>query len=96
MVQINVTTSPVDALQTVNDLTMVNGIQLLGTGILVFVWWIAYSRSKDRDQRGAIASATFFTSLVGIAMTMVGLLSDEIVGALIALTLISIYFILER
>jgi uncharacterized membrane protein YfcA len=96
MVTLNATTSPVNALQTINNLTVVNGYALLSLGVLAFVWWIAYTRSKNRDQRGAIAAATFFTSLVAIGMTMLGLLPDEIIAGFIALTLISIYFLMER
>lgn len=96
MVQLNVTTSPANALQTVNNLTYVNGWPLLSLGILVFVWWIAYTRSKNRDQRGAIAAASFFTSIIGIGMTMLGLLPDAAIVGLLAITLGSTYFLMER
>jgi len=96
MVTLNATTSPVDALQTVNDLTIVNGIPLLSMSILFFIWFIIYYRSKGNDPRGALAAATFFTSIIGILLSFLGLVPDQITGLLIAGAILSIIPLINR
>lgn len=78
MVSLGVTTGPIDALQTINDLTYWNGVPLLATGFLVMLWLIVFSRVKNRAAGGrAIAASTFFTMLMAYPLSFLGLLPDS-------------------
>lgn len=91
MVYINVTTSPVNALQTVNDLTIVYGAHMFADTVLIIVWLIVFTRTKAYEgTRANIAVASFFTTLMALPLAFLGLLSDVELGVLIALTALSL------
>lgn len=89
MVSLNMTTGPVNALQTINNLTVAYGIPLFGTSILVFIWIIVYMRSRERSPRAAIAGASFFTMVIGIIFMFLGLVPDIVGGFLIGICILS-------
>lgn len=96
MVYLNVTTSPANALQVVNNLTIVEGIPLLSTTILVFIWFIVYYRSKERNPWGSVSVASFFTCIIGFMLAFLGLVPDVMVGVLIAVSVLSIIPLINR
>lgn len=92
MVQLNMTTSPSNALQTINNLTIVNGVPLFALTILFFIWIIIFMRTKEKSVRHAIAGASFFTSIIGIIFAFLGLFpngSDIYVGMLVGIAILS-------
>jgi len=97
MVFTNVTTSPVDALQTVNDLLVVKGVPLFSVTVVVLLWVVVYLRSSAREgARVGLASASFFSALVGSFFVYLGLLPDISLMVVVALSLVSLIPLINR
>lgn len=97
MVFTNVTTSPVDALQTVNNLLVVKGIPLFSVSLVVLLWIIVYMRSSAREgARVGLASASFFSALIGSFLVYLGLLPDISLMVLVGLSLLSLIPLINR
>lgn len=96
MVYLNATTSPTNALQTINNLTYINGIPLLSVSILIFIWFIIYIRTPTRDVKSNVAAATFFTTIIAIAFRFLGLLPDQTLSFTIAIGLLSLIPLFNR
>lgn len=96
MTSLNASTSAVNAIQQVNNLTIVGGVPLFGVSILFFCWIIIYMRSRNTGPKEAIAVASFFTSIVGIALQFLGLLTEQILGIVIALAILSMIPLFNR
>lgn len=67
-------TGVVNSLQIINDMTIVNGVPLLATATLFFIWFIVYQRSKE--PREGMAAAGFMMIIVAISFRFLGLIPD--------------------
>lgn len=88
MVFLNITTSPIDAVQTVNDLTIINGVPLLSVSILTMIVLIVFFRSKGQEGVWrALAAASWFGTVIGLGLAYVDLLPDQILMFMIAISI---------
>lgn len=87
--QVNTT---VQFMQYVNN-DLVRGY--LGVGILILLFTILLVRGNAMKSRNALVSSTFFTSIAGILMWGIGLLSDTLLYATIFLSIASAIFLIS-
>lgn len=91
MVTPNATTSPVNAIQTVNNLTAINGIPLMAVSFLVVIWLVVFFRAKNVEgTRTAIAAASFLTAIISILFGVLGLIPDQVLFTCIGLGVIGV------
>lgn len=90
-------TGVIEAIQCVNNYTVINGQPLFSIGIVVAVWLILYFRNKDTEgTRNSIVTASFITLLVAIILSFIGILYDFSLGLVIVLCLAGIAPVVNR
>lgn len=89
--------NPAEGVRVVSDLTLINGISLFGTVLLVCVFLIIYYRNRQNEgTRAAIAYASFFSTIIAMIFGVLDILPDFMVGVMVFLMIGSLVALVMR